>query len=137
MVSRFAASYVRKRTAERMTDTCEIWKPGPPVTDRANGGKATRAKALVKYFGPCRIWEVNAGTQVLIGDEKLVMTQTYLSLPFNSVVPESEDVIKIVSCDDNDLVGRTVTVISVVRGGGLRASRKFLVQVVDSRKDTW
>lgn len=135
MVSRFAASYVRKRTTERMEDRCRIWKPGPPVT--GPDGKATRSVATVKYEGKCRIWEVSSGTQVLIGDEKLTMTQTYLSLPYNSVVPESDDVIKILACDDNDLVGRTVTVLSVVRGGGLRASRKFLVQVVESRKATW
>lgn len=134
-ISPFAASYVRRRTSEHMVDACKIWRPGPPVVD-ANG-VAKRAVAQLKYEGPCRFWEVNAGQQIIVGDEQITMTQAYLSLPYNSVVPESDDIVQITASDDNDLVGRTVNVLSVVRGGGLRASRKFLVQVIDSKKATW
>ena len=134
-ISPFAASYVRKRTTERLSDTCKIWKPGDPVTNP--DGTAYRPEAQVRYEGPCRFWEVNAGQQIVVAGEQITMTQAYLSLPYNSVVPESDDIVQILSSADDDLVGRTVNVISVVRGGGLRASRKFMVQVVDSKKDTW
>ena len=135
-ISPFAAAYVRKRTTERMVDECRIWKPGKVVLDRTTG-KTVREVLQVRYEGPCRFWEVTAGNQVVIGDQQYVSTQSYLSLPFNSPIPESDDVVQITKSDDIDLIGRTVRVISVVRGGGLRASRKFLVQVVDSKKDTW
>lgn len=135
-ISPFAAKYVRSRTAERMTDQCRIWKPGPPVLDR-NTGKTKRAADIVRYEGKCRFWEVSSGQQVLIGDQQLVMSQSYLSLPYNSVVPESDDIIKITKSVDDDLTGRTVRVVSVVRGGGLRASRRFMVQVVESEKANW
>ena len=135
-ISPFAADYVRKRTAERMDDVCRVWKPGPPVLDR-NTGKTRRDDSQVKYEGPCRLWEVTSGSQALLGDQQLVFSQSYLSLPYNSVVPESDDVVKIVKSVDNDLQGRTVRVVSVVRGGGLRASRRFMVQVIDSEKASW
>lgn len=134
-ISPFARSYVRRRTADHMVDACKIWTPGDPVID-ANG-VATRAEGTLKYEGQCRFWEVNAGQQIVVAGEQITMTQAYLTLPYNSVVPESDDIIQITASDDADLVGRTVNVISVVRGGGLRASRKFLVQVVDSKKATW
>lgn len=135
-ISPFAASYVRKRTTEHMVDRCKIWKPGAPVVDPGTG-VATRPVAEMKYDGPCRFWEVNAGQQIVVGDEQISMTQTYLSLPYDSIIPEADDVVQITECDDSDLVGRMVNVTGVVRGGGLRASRKFSVQVVESKKATW
>lgn len=135
-ISPFAAAYVRKRTAERMVDECKIWKPGKVVLDRTTG-QSVREILQTRYEGPCRFWEVTSGTQVVIGDQQYTSTQSYLSLPYNSPIPESDDVVQITKSVDVDLIGRTVRVISVVRGGGLRASRRFLVQVVDSKKDTW
>lgn len=135
-ISAFAASYVRKRTSERMVDECRIWKPGPVILDRTTG-KTSRGEDILKYQGVCRFWEVTAGGAALLGDEQVTISQTYLSLPYNAVVPEQDDIVKITMSVDPDLVGRTVKVVSTVRGGGLRASRRFLVQVVESQKPTW
>src|SRR5512139_3555892 len=118
-----------------MVDRCKIWKPGDVIVD-ANGD-AHRDVALLKYEGPCRFWEVNAGAQVVVGDQQISMTQSYLSLPFDSIIPEQDDIVQITASVDSDLVGRVVNVTGVVRGGGLRASRKFSVQVVESKKATW
>lgn len=134
-ISPFAASYVRKRTTEHMVDRCKIWQPGDVVVDE--DGFAHRDEALVKYEGPCRFWEVNAGQQIIVGDQQISMTQSYLSLPFDSVIPEQDDIVQITASVDSDLVGRVVNITGVVRGGGLRASRKFTVQVVESKKPTW
>lgn len=119
-----------------MVDECRIWKPGPMVTDRTSG-KAARSVLEVKYEGVCRFWEISAGQQAIIGGEQLTLSSSYLTIPFSAPVPESDDIIKITKSVDPDLEGRTVRVVSVVRGGGLRASRRFLVQVIDSQKDTW
>jgi hypothetical protein len=134
-ISPFAASYVRRRTTEHMVDRCKVWKPGDIIVD--TDGNAHREVGTVKYEGPCRFWEVNAGQQIVVGDEQISMTQSYLSLPFDSVVPEQDDVVEITACVDSDLVGRMVNITGVVRGGGLRASRKFSVQVVESKKASW
>lgn len=134
-ISPFAASYVRKRTTEHMVDRCRIWKPGDVVVD--DDGSAHRDESQLKYEGPCRFWEVNAGQQIVVGDQQISMTQSYLSLPFDSIIPEQDDVVQITESVDSDLVGRVVNITGVVRGGGLRASRKFTVQVVESKKPTW
>lgn len=135
-VSQFASSYVRRRTTDRMVDACKIWKPGAPVVDPVTK-KASRSAGELKYEGPCRFWEVSAGSQVIIGDEQVTMTNAYLSVPYNTPVPESDDIVQITASDDPDLVGRTVHIISMVRGGGLRASRVFQVSVTDSKRSTW
>lgn len=119
-----------------MVDECRIWTPGAPVV--APGTKiATRGVKELKYEGPCRLWEAQSGSQVVIGDEQVAMTQTYLSLPYNSPIPEADDVCQITKSEDDDLVGRTVSIVSITRGGGLRASRRFLVRVVDSKRGDW
>ena len=135
-ISPFARAYVRTRTTDRMTDACRIFKPGPAVLDRSTG-KTTRAAGTTKYEGPCRVFEQQAGTIVQSGEEEVVVTVSYLTLPWNAPIPESDDVVLITSSDDPDLVGRTVTIVSMVRGGGLRASRRFQIQIVTSKKETW
>lgn len=135
-ISTFGRNYVRKRATQRQDDACKIWKPGPVVVDKTTG-KSNRQVAQVKYEGPCRFWEVSAGQQIVVGDEQITMSQSYLSLPYNAPIPESDDIVEITRSDDTDLIGRTVEVISVVRGGGLRASRKLQVRVRESKKSTW
>lgn len=136
MISAFAREYVRNRTTQRMSDACRIFTPGKVLLDKVTG-KTKRDVATVKYEGPCRFWEVTAGQQALLGDQQVVFSQSYLSIPYAAPVPESDDVVLITESDDPDLRGRTVRVISTVRGGGLRASRRFLVQVQTSQKDSW
>jgi len=135
-ISPMASGYIRKRATDLMHDACKIYTPGKPVLDRTTGKTHTPAPTM-KYQGPCRYWEVQAGQQILVGEEELVMTQSYLSLPYDAAVPESDDTVQITASSDPTLVGTTVSVISVVRGGGLRASRKLLVRVVESQKGSW
>jgi hypothetical protein len=135
-LSKFAANYVRNRTTQRMGDKCVIFKPGGMQIDPVTR-KAQRAEREVKYEGICRFWEIQAGAQSVIGDQQVVVTQSFLSLPYDAPVPESDDIVQIVESADPDLVGRTVQVVSIVRGGGLRASRKFIVRLVDSQKASW
>lgn len=131
----FAAEYVRRRTTDRMTDECRIFRPGK--MEVGPDGRAKRGNPDVKYEGVCRFWEVQAGSPVVIGDQQVTVTQSYLSLPFDSYVPEQDDIVLITKSADHDLEGRTVQVVSTVRGGGLRASRKFQVRLVESQKASW
>ena len=135
-ISPTAQSYIRKRATSLMDDACKIYKPGKPVLDR-NTGKTTTSAPNIKYDGPCRYWEVQSGQQIMVGEEEIVLSQSYLTLPFDAPVPESDDTVEITASVDPTLVGTTVSVISIVRGGGLRASRKLLVRVVESEKEGW
>lgn len=113
-----------------MTDTCIIYKASGATLDRTNF-KTTRTIGTSRYTGPCRYWEAQAGNQVLLGDEEVTITQTFLSLPFNAPIPEHDDIVEITQSDDPTLVGTTVAVVGVAQGGGLRGSRVLSVQVVD------
>lgn len=138
-VSPFSQGYIQDRALDLMTSRCRIFKPsvGPGTYDKATG-KVTAGVGTFKYEGPCRLWEVPGGQNVVIGDQEINVTQTYFSLPYwVTPLPEKDDVIQILESDDPDLVGRSIIVKSTVRGGGLRASRRFLVEVSDSKKATW
>ena len=74
---------------------------------------------------------------MVVGDHQQVITQSFLSLPYDAPVPEQDDIVLILDSADPDLIDRTVQVVSIVRGGGLRASRRFLVRQQDSKGDYW
>lgn len=135
-ISVFARQYVRTRTAERMVDACKIWKPGPPVLDPVTG-KTKRSAGVTVYEGPCRVWEAPVGSPTFDTAQKLVTSVTYMAIPFDAPVPDQDDVVTITMSDDPDLQGRTVDIVSMVRGGGLRASRIFQIRIVTSNKASW
>lgn len=135
-ISPFQARYVRHRTSSLMVDRCKIWKAGSPLLDRPSG-HTTRSEGAIKYEGRCRFWEVTSGSQTIIGDQQIVMTQSYFSIPYDAPVPESDDIVQIIDSVDPDLIGRTLNILSTVRGGGLRASRRFTVELIESQSATW
>lgn len=134
-ISQFATDYLRSRSQDRMEDECRIFRQG--AVEIGDDHTARRGTDIIRYEGRCRVWEVNTGNQVLISDVQVVVTQTFLSLPWDAPVPESDDIVKVIRSVDPDLEGRTLSVVSVSRGGGLRASRKILVRVVDSQRSNW
>jgi len=136
-VSPYAAQYIRNKAVDLMNGACRITKPGEVVYDKATRTSRV-AEGALKYEGPCRLWEVPAGSQVVVGDEQITVSQTYFSIPhWVMPLPEADDIILITTSDDPDLAGRMIKIMSTVRGGGLRASRRFQVRVSDSKKDTW
>ena len=135
-ISPFLAGYIRKRATQLMVDQCQIYTSSVPQMD-VTSGLVTRTPGGIKYEGPCRVWEVRGGVQQLIGDIQQNLNSTYLSIPWDAPLPESDDSVVITKSVDSDLEGRTVSIQGMTRGGGLRASRVFLVQLQDSSMDTW
>lgn len=135
-IGTYPRDHIRQRATDLMSAAVRISRPGveyDPVTRRD-----TSTEGDLIYEGPARIWEVPAGSQIVIGEEEVTVTSTYLSIPFwVQPLPESDDLIVVTQSDDEDLIGRSLDIISVVRGGGLRASRRFQVRVSASRKSTW
>jgi hypothetical protein len=135
-ISPYATVYIRDRATDLMNAKVRINKPVPAYDPATR--TTTNTEGPVKYEGPCRIWEVPGGNQIVIGDEEFVITQSYMSIPWNvSPLPEVDDLIIVVDSDDADLIGRSINIESAVRGGGLRASRKFEISISTSKKDTW
>ena len=135
-ISPVLARYIRKRATELMVDECMIYTAGKPVLDNTTGS-VTRDQGEIKYEGPCRVWEVRGSGQTLIGDVQMNTDSTYLSIPWDAPLPESDDIITITKSVDTDLVGRSVSITAITRGGGLRASRVFTVQLQDSEMAAW
>lgn len=135
-IGTYPRDHIRQRATDLMSAAVRISRPGTeydPVTRRD-----TSTEGDLIYEGPARIWEVPAGSQIVIGEEEVTVTSTYLSIPFwVHPLPESDDLIVVTQSDDEDLIGRSLDIISVVRGGGLRASRRFQVRVSASRKSSW
>ena len=138
-ISQFSRSYLRVRAVELMSDECVIFRPGNggKVTYNPSNRQATVGSGTTIYSGPCRMWEVTGGSPVILADDELVVSQLWLSIPYNAAVPEPEDQVRITDSDDESLVGRHVKIMSIVRGGGLRASRRMQVQFIDSKKVSW
>lgn len=133
----FAGPYVRRRTTERMEDACIVFRPSTAIEVDPVTRKAKRARGQVKYEGRCRIWEVQAGAQSDLAGHQVVIVNTFMSLPYDSPVAESDDIVEVTQSVDDSLVGRTLQIVSLMRGGGLRPSRRYLVRFVDSQKEAW
>ena len=135
-IGTYPRDHIRQRATDLMSAGVRISRPGTtydPVTRR---DISTEGELL--YEGPARIWEVPAGQQVVIGEEEITVTSTYLSIPFwVQPLPEHDDLIVVTDSDDEDLIGRSLDIISTVRGGGLRASRRFQVKISESKKRSW
>lgn len=136
-ISPFSRSYLRKRASDKMEDLCEIWRHGTLPLNKATGVVTTTKQTLL-YSGKCRIWQVVAGTQVLMGDEQIVMSTTYLSLPYDAYVPNYDDIIHVIKTSDPALNSSYFHVVGTSFSGGLRASRRFTVDVLSSpRREEW
>ena len=135
-IGTYPRDHIRQRATDLMSARVKISRPGTtydPVTRRD-----ISTEGDILYEGPARIWEVPAGQQVVIGEEEIVVTSTYLAIPFwVQPLPESDDLIVVTQSDDEDLVGRSLDIVSTVRGGGLRASRRFQVKISESKKRSW
>jgi hypothetical protein len=134
-ISSYAKTYIRERATELMNCTVLAYRPGTeydPVTRRN-----TSTLGVLVYDGPARVWEVPGAAQVVIGDEQLTISQSFLSVPWATPSFTLDTMILVTAADDDDLVGRSLNIESSVRGGGLRASRMFQVSISTSKRDSW
>ena len=148
-ISPFARSYIRRRATRLLLMTCKITRPGgsssvvyDPVTRKAT--RATGSKVV--YEGNCRYWEVMAGSKTVVGEQELNVTQSWVSIPYDAKSPdgslaevEADDLITFTASPEGEdidplLTGRTVNVVSIIFGGGLRASRRMQVEFTDRKE---
>ena len=131
--SPFALNYLRVRSDEMMVSECVIVRPSPtqsPVVLDPVSRKAVVSDGAPVYTGVCRMWQVSSGNNTWEQDREVAIATTYLSLPHGAVA-EPNDLVLITADNDPALVGRSLTVEAVTRGGGLRGSRVMRVQFND------
>ena len=96
--------------------------------------RAARSDGTLIYEGPCRLWQVTGGGSTTFQDKEVVITTTYLSIPWNNE-GEPKDIVTITASVDDELVGRSLNIEAVTRGGGLRGSRVYRVAFVDFEEE--
>lgn len=134
--SQVAARYIRKRVNEQMAYRVQIYRAGAAAFNGTTGVYTTNAKNLI-YEGKGRIWYAGGGSAISIGDGDIVITPTYLSIPFETdPVPRVDDVVVVISSPDPDFIGRTLRITSVDSGSYIHPARKMQV-VVWSDNRTW
>lgn len=90
----------------RMTSTCTITRPGPPVTDRDTGEVTSPGDTV--YVGKCRIRMAQPwGRQAVIAGETVTPDTFQLSVPLSVVGVKRGDLVHIDTGPDPDAVGRT------------------------------
>lgn len=136
-ISPFAKSYLRLRAAKLMVSQCTIWHPQDNTYDPAQLASIVPPLGAPIYVGQCRFWRAATGVQTLMGEEIVTVTETFLSIPYNSVVPVERDIARIDNHDDPTMIGRTMQLIGIARGGSLRGSRVFSVRMFESAKGSW
>lgn len=138
-ISDFARGYLRNRATGLMgqsKDACQIRRPGPQkvVYDPVSRKTVTYGGAEV-YAGPCRLWSLPAGSASWVQDRELTTTRTRLSLPYGVDTPEPGDLVTMTGSDDPEVVGRSLRITGVTRGGGLRGSRVMEVTFIDFEEE--
>jgi hypothetical protein len=84
----------------------------------------------VVYTGIARIWTVDNGPAIFLGDAEPVETRVVrVSLPVDAPLPRIDDTCEILSCPyDLDMDGRYGVITGVDGGGQLRSSRVITVK---------
>jgi len=127
---------MRKRSVqwlEKTGATCRITRPSYAelVTYDSVTGVATREHTdELVYEGPCRI-ELIPGSQVQYpNDQAQTVSTTVMYVPWHVDNIQVLDQVEMLTEDDPTLVGpKLFTVVAQQRGGGLRTSRRFNVEV--------
>lgn len=136
MPSTLATRYVRARVNAQMSYWIKIYRTGAPEFNSTTGVYTANAVTQI-YEGKARIWYAGGGSAIAIGEGDIVLTPTYVSIPFESdPIPRVDDVIEVMDSADPDLVGRTFRIMSVDSGSYLLPARKMQV-VMWSENRTW
>lgn len=129
-----ARAYVRSRTQWWMSAECIIERAIAPVFSIDTGLATGQIKTQI-YTGPCRIWELTTGGQVLVNEQSIEMQNTQISIPWDvSPIPFVDDLITITSSiTDSNMEGRVFEIIDTAKSGELRATRRFSVHLIQEK----
>lgn len=110
-------NYLRTQATALMPSTVTIKRPGITSYD-ATTGLATGITESVGYTGVAHIHPASPGNASYSADSLQEITQVQVSIPWNaSPVPREEDHVEIDTDSDPALVGKTLRIVEVVKGG--------------------
>ena len=123
---------LRAEAESRMTDSCAVTRPGPPVWNEATGEYTSTVVSV--YSGKCRVKSPSmAGRDVDAGSRLVVVSQTEVHLPLSAVGVRAGDVVKVTACPTRpDQVGREF-VLDAPFDGSQTTALRFRVSIADGR----
>lgn len=126
-ISPRAKAYVRRAAEAQFTCSVRIFTNTVPTLD-ANTGLYTADEGTDVYSGPARIWSVDGGGVIAVGEGDYAMQSTYCSIPWDHTpVPEADNTVVVTAAEDASLVGRSFRIMSVDGGGQARATRRMQI----------
>lgn len=136
-VTPFTRRYARRRVESRMTAEVLVRRSSTQGLDESSL-LVTQGDGAQVYGGKAAIWTASAGGQLSLGDASPVRTlSTFISLPTVSAPLRLDDVVEVVSAPaDAGLVGRTGTVVEVIGGKRIGASRQARITGL-FESDSW
>lgn len=117
-VSQRAREYVRKRAQDHMTATVSLYRSAD-VTFSDTTGVSTTPTRTAYYTGKCRIWSLNTGSSVVIGDTDIAVADTVISIPFGSAEPKIDDMAVVSDNPPDPTLEDQAFIIQHFDGGGL------------------
>lgn len=136
-ISPYARKYIQARGSDLLTDTCRVTRQRAHDLDQSSNDYVHGGDELI-YEGPCRLWELNTGMSVSIGEESTAVTSSVLSLPWDiTPIPIMEDMVEMTGSLDGAVVGKMFRLGEPAKGGNLRGTRRFQVVTQDSTREEW
>jgi len=134
-VSAWAKSYVRNSAEAQFDCTVRIFISSTPTLNTTTGAYTSVEGATI-YTGPARIWSVDGGVLMNLGEGDYATMTTYCSIPWDATpVPENDNQIVVTdSPGDPNLVGKVFRVMSVDGGGQMRATRRMQVTALTENR---
>jgi len=133
-ISPRARDYVRSRATAVMEYRCKAERLNKATVDDQLVAQPASRTTLASDL-PCRIWEIQGSSSVLVGDTTVMMQNVQLSTPWNSVILKKDDEIEITYAPTQDtaMMGKRFKVVSTAFAGELRATRRYNVKAVERR----
>lgn len=124
-VSDRSIRYVRDRVQALMTSTIAIYDRARPVFNPTTGNMEPTVRYPV-YYGPARVWESDKGAVIIQGDVEITQITTHISIPFESYEPGKDEIVRVISCpQDQSIVDKCFRIVSVDGSGQIGAVRRM------------
>lgn len=117
--SAYAIKIVRRNAERQMIDSVEIYRPTAPTFNNTTG-LMTAHRGSTIYTGKARISVGNA-SPVEQGDGIIMFTTTGISIPAVSVMPHTDDLVKILAAGQSATVNDLYRIIATSPAGDLGA----------------
>lgn len=132
-ISPYARKYVRSRATAVMQYRCNAERVVPGSYDKISLVGSSGERETIIEDSPCRIWEIQGASAVVLGDTDIMISNVQLSLPWDSEVLRKNDEIVITHAptQDTSMLGKRFEIISTAKAGELRATRRYNVRAVE------